>query len=173
MKKSRKRRIKSAFKGKYILIFLGVFLTYVGLNVYFNELYVTLGTLTNLNQYFVWPFLFFNFLLVPFLIALTMNLSILRFKEAGSGFDRKSSSRASGIGGIGAISGIIAGACPGCFVGLFPAFLGLFGISATLSSLPLFGLELQALSAGLLTFAIFLLTKDIVCEVPIANPKEK
>ncbi len=169
MKKSRKRRIKSALNGRYLVLFAILFLAYIGLNVYFNELYVSLDVWKSYNMLFLIPFVFFNFLLIPFLVALTVNLGILRFKEAESGFGDKS---ASGIGGLGAISGIIAGACPGCFVGLFPAFLGLFGVSATLSSLPLFGIEIQALSAVLLMLAIFLLTKDIVCEVPLVKEKK-
>ncbi len=164
MKKSRKRRIKNAFRGRYLVLFVLWFLAYVALNVYFNELYVSLEIWSSYNQLFLIPFVLFNFLIVPFLISLTVNLSILRFKEAGSGFGDRS---ASGVGGVGALIGIVAGACPGCFVGLFPAVLGIFGVSATLSALPLFGLELQVLSSALLLLAIYLLTKDIVCEVPL------
>lgn len=171
MKKSRKQRLRNAFKGRYLFLFVLIFFLYIGLNVYLNELYVSLDIWSSYNMLFLIPFALFNFLIVPFLIALTVNLSVLRFKEAGTGFDFKDSSKAS-VGGIGALSGLVAGACPGCFVGLFPAFAGFFGINAGLSSLPFLGLELQALSALLLLTAAFLLTKDITCEVNLEKDKK-
>lgn len=66
---------------------------------------------------------------------------------------------------VGVFGGVLGGACPGCFVGLFPAVLGLFGVTATLSILPLYGLEIQAASVGLLVFAVILLTRDTVCKI--------
>ncbi len=161
MNKERVERIKKAiFKKPYVFYFIGIFLAYITINLIVNQLYVTLDVFTSLVLWFRIPFLFFNFLAIPFLVALTINLSILRFNEAGFG-------KHTGAAGFGIFGGIIGGACPGCFVGLFPAFLGIFGVTASLSVLPLYGLELQLLSAALLTSAVFLLTKDIVCEVPI------
>ncbi len=166
MNKGRKERIKKVIlKKPYIFYFIGIFLAYVAVNLIINKLYVNLEVFTSFALWFRIPFLFFNFLLIPSLVALTINLSILRFKEAGFG-------KHTGAAGFGIFGGVLGGACPGCFVGLFPAVLGLFGITATLSILPLFGLELQILSAALLTTAIFLLTKDIVCEVPIKKTKK-
>jgi len=160
MKKSRKERIKRAFKGNYLFLFILIFLAYVGLNVFINQLHVSLDILTGFAIWFLIPFLFFNFLLIPFLVALTINLSILRFKESGFGLNKES-----GISGTGVFAGILGGACPGCLVGLFPAFSGLFGITSSLSILPFYGLEIQLASAILLIWAIFLLTKDIVCKI--------
>lgn len=160
MNSNRKERIKKAIlKRPYIFSFIGIFIIYIVINLIVNQLYVNLEVFTTFALWFRIPFLFFNFLLIPFLVALTINLSILRFKEAGFG-------KYTGAAGLGVFSGILGGACPGCFVGLFPAFVGLFGITATLSSLPLFGFEIQLLSAILLIVAITLLTRDIVCEIP-------
>ena len=69
------------------------------------------------------------------------------------------------IGFLGVTGGILGGACPGCFVGLFPAFLGLFGMTATLSILPFNGLEIQVASTALLLFSSYFLTKPLTCKV--------
>lgn len=161
MNKRRIQRIKKAIIGKpYIFSFIFIFFLYVILNVFINQLNVSLSVLTGFAAWFLILFLFFNFLLIPFLVALTLNLTFLRFKESGFG-------RHTGATGLGIFSGFLGGACPGWFVGLFPAFLGIFGVTSSLSVLPLFGLEIQLLSGALLILAIFLLTKDIVCNLPI------
>ena len=166
LKQRRLERIKNAFKKPYIFSFIFIFLAYIGLNVYVNELHVYTDVLTSYAKWFVVPFLFFNFLLIPGLTALTINLAVLRFKEAG-GFGKGAGG--AGMSSAGIFGGILGGACPGCFAGLFPAFLGLFGVTATLGNLPLFGLEIQIGAAILLTVAIFLLTQDVVCKIPVKN----
>ena len=60
----------------------------------------------------------------------------------------------------------MGGACSACFVGLFPAVLGLFGVTASLTDLPFKGVELQIGSIILLGISIVLLSKPSVC-----NPK--
>ncbi|GIU68183.1 MAG: hypothetical protein KatS3mg001_033 [Candidatus Pacearchaeota archaeon] len=159
MKKSRIERIKKAiFERPYVFSFIGIFIIYIAINLIINKLYVNFYVFNSFVLWFRIPFLLFNFLIVPSLVALTINLSILRFKEAGVG-------KHTGIIGLGAFGGILGGACPGCFVGLFPAFLGLFGLTATLSILPFYGLEIQAASTLLLLVAINLLTRDVICKV--------
>ncbi len=74
-------------------------------------------------------------------------------------------STAGGVAAAGIFTGILGGACPGCFVGLFPAVIGLFGVSASLGVLPLYGLELQIVSALFLAGAIALLTRDATCKI--------
>ena len=168
IKERRLERIKKAiFKKPFVFYFIFIFLAYVGLNLFINKLYISLSTLTNLALWFLIPFVFFTFLLVPFLVALTINLSIIRFKEASPGSKIKGKESGLAPTGVGVFAGVLGGACPGCFVGLFPAVLGFFGITASLSILPFYGLEIQFLSAAFLIFAIFLLTKDLVCEIPV------
>ena len=161
--KRRIERIKRGITKKpYVFYFVGIFLMYIAINLFANKLYVNLDILTSFATWFIIPFLLFNFLIIPLLVGLTVSLSVLRFKEVGSLFGKEG-----GAGTFGVFGGLMGGACPGCFVGLFPAVLGLFGITATLSVLPLFGLEIQFLSAVFLVTAIILLTKDTVCKVPI------
>jgi len=126
-----------------------------------NKTYVTLPTLfTAYRISFVIPFIALS-LITALLVGVNINLIILKFKEI---------KLLSGIGGtasLGLFGGILGGACPGCLVGLFPAFIGLFGVSATLSNLPLFGLEVQIASAGFLILSMFLLTKDVTCKIDL------
>ena len=162
--KRRIERIKRAITEKpYVFYLIGIFLVYIALNLVINKLYVNIDIFTSFALWFIIPFLLFNFLIIPALVALTINLSIIKFKEM-----RPVGSKGSGgFGFIGLFGGILGGACPGCFVGLFPAVLGLFGITASLSVLPLFGLEIQFLSAAFLITAIILLTRDTVCKIDI------
>ena len=162
MNKRRFQRIKRAILEKpYIFYFVSIFLIYIALNLFINKVYITLPILTSYATWFFIPFVVLNFLLVPFLVALTLNLSIIKFKEMRP----VSSKGGGGFGFVGVFGGILGGACPGCFVGLFPAVLGLFGITATLAILPLYGLEIQAASVGLLAVAVILLTRDTVCKI--------
>ena len=156
------QRIKRATLEKpYIFYFIGIFLVYVAFNLIVNQLYVSLEVFTSLVLWLRIPFILFGFLLIPGLVALTINLSIIKFKE----MRQISSKGGGGFTFLGMFGGVLGGACPGCFVGLFPAVLGLFGVTASLSVLPFYGLEIQAASVGFLTVAIILLTRDTVCKI--------
>jgi hypothetical protein len=160
MNKNRIERIKTALlKKPYVFSFILIFLVYIFLNLWVNKLYQNIIVFTSYALWFRIHFILFNFLIIPTLVALTLNLAILRFKESLV-------VKEFGIFSLGAFGGILGGACPGCFAGLFPALLGLFGVTATLASLPFFGLEIQAASTMLLIVSIFLLTKDVVCKIP-------
>jgi len=166
LKQRRVQRIKDAITKKpYVFFFIVIFLAYVALNVWVNQVYVTIPVLGSLVWWFLIPFLLFNFLIVPFLVALTVNLSITKFKELRLVNSVKNNKASSSSAFIGIFTGVFGGACPGCFAGLFPAVLGLFGIAATLNILPLYGLEIQLLSSALLITAIILLTRDTVCKI--------
>ena len=156
------KRIKRAITEKpYIFYFIGIFLVYVVFNLFINKIYVNLSIFTSFALWFRIPYLLFGFLLIPALVALTINLSIIKFREM-----RQVKGKGSrGFTFLGMFGGVFGGACPGCFVGLFPAVLGLFGITASLSILPLYGLEIQAGSVGLLMIAVILLTRDSVCKI--------
>ncbi len=160
------QRIKRGIIEKpYVFSFIGIFLIYIAVNLIVNQLYVNLNIFTSFALWFRIPFLLFNFLLIPALAALTINLSIIKFREMKL-VKGKGESKFTFAGMFG---GILGGACPSCFLGLFPAFLGLFGITASLSILPFYGLEIQAASVGLLVVAVILLTRDSVCKLPKTN----
>jgi len=165
--KERFDKVKKAVFGKpYRYYFIVVFLLFFAFNIWVNQTYLT-GPEVLFHSYrvsFLIPFLLFNFLIV-LLVPLVVNLSIMKFK------DLKEVSTATGgsVGILGIFSGLLGGACPGCFVGLFPAFLGLFGITASLSVLPFYGLEIQVLSIVLLMISVWLLTRETTCKVDYSN----
>ena len=142
----------------YIFYFIFIVIAFLIVNYYANQLYVTASTLFTYNLAIIIPYLIFT-VFIALLIGININLIILKFKEI------KAVNNQSGITALGVFGGLLGGACPGCFVGVFPAFLGLFGITATLSSLPLFGLEIEMASVALLVVSTVLLTRDNVCKI--------
>ena len=155
---TRLERIKQAtVQPPYLFSFIFIFLVFTGINVVANQLYVTTPVLFSYNLKIVIPYVFFA-ILVAGLIALNINLMILRYKE-------RTVNKEGGLTALGVFGGLMGGACPSCFVGVFPAVLGIFGFSISLSSLPLNGLEIQLVSALFLVIAVMFLTKDNVCKV--------
>lgn len=76
--------------------------------------------------------------------------------------------KSAGFGLTGILFGGLAAGCPGCYFGLFPVLLSLFGISATLAILPFNGLELQVLGVLAMALAIVTLAKEtaVTCDLP-------
>tara|TARA_Y100000034_G_C6761847_1_gene339368 strand:- start:121 stop:609 length:489 start_codon:yes stop_codon:yes gene_type:complete len=143
----------------YAYSFIIIVLAYLITNIVINQVYVTSSFLFNYNLKIIIPFIILN-LIIAILIGISVNLIWLKFKEY------KSVNKEHGLTFLGVFGGLMGGACPGCFVGLFPAFLGLFGITASLSTLPFLGLELQIGSVALLAGSIFLLTNEDICKIP-------
>ncbi|MBI2507623.1 hypothetical protein HYV89_01585 [Candidatus Woesearchaeota archaeon] len=157
--KNRFDKIKQAtIKKPYLYSFIIIVLVYLSLNIIVNQVYVTLPLLFTYNLKIIIPFLFLT-ILTALLIATNINLIYIKFKEL------KDVNKAGSLSFFGIFGGLLGGACPSCFVGLFPALLGLFGVTASLSSLPFFGLEILVGSAALLLISIYLLTKDNVCKI--------
>jgi hypothetical protein len=169
--KFKRDKIKKALLNKpYVFYFVFIFLFYIFLNVLVNQIHVTFYTLTHSRNFlFMIPYFLFNFLIVPGLVGLTVNLSIIRFKQLKELKNSKSSGD-SVLGAVGVFGGILGGACPACIGGFLPAILGLIGVGGfSLSALPLDGLEIQILSSALLIWAILLLSKEPVCKVKVKN----
>jgi hypothetical protein len=160
MEKERIRKIKKAiFSWPHNLIFILIVLAYLALTVYSNELYITFINILGYRKSFLIPFLISQ-LFIALLVPLTINLSILKIKEV-----QKINSIITGTSSsfLGTFFGVLGGACPGCFAGLLPTILGIFGISFSLIDLPLQGLEIQLVSIALLMFSTYLLTNPYNC----------
>ncbi|MBI2498785.1 hypothetical protein HYV88_00925 [Candidatus Woesearchaeota archaeon] len=142
----------------YVYYFILIFLVYLIINIIVNKVYITAPTLLTNNLKIIIPYLIFT-IFIAFLVALNINLTVKKFK------DLRKVKKESGLTFIGIFGGVLGGACPSCFVGLFPAFLGLFGITATLSSLPFFGIEILVGSVIFLVIGMVLLTRDNVCKI--------
>jgi len=145
-------------KRPYIFSFFTIVILYLVINIFVNKIYVTTLSLFNSYSFFIVFFVFFS-LLVSLLVAANVNLSYTKIKTL------RQLNKGSGLTALGAFGGVLGGACPGCFVGLFPAVLGLFGITASLGNLPLYGLEIQMVSVGLLIISLYLLTRDETCQI--------
>ena len=111
---------------------------------------------------FVIPFIIFNFL-VAFLVALNLNLVIIKFREF------RIVNKTGGVTAVGIFLGFLGGACPGCFAGILPAIVGIFGSTFVLNDLPLNGLEIQVASALILVLSTYLLTREKVCKVDFSK----
>lgn len=164
----RLRKIKEAIaKRPYVFYFAGIFLSYIFINLLINNTFATIPNFFKTYKFsFAISFLALN-LITAFFVGVVGNLSIIKFKEFRKlkRLNKKGSAAGGGVGVLGIIGGIIGGACPGCLVGFFPALLGLFGITASLSILPLHGLEVQIFSSAILMAAIFFLTKEHSCKI--------
>ena len=145
-------------KKPYVFSFFTIAILYLGINIFVNKTYITAQSLFNNYSSFIYFFIFFT-LLVAFLVAANINLAYTKIKTL------RQLNKGSGLTALGAFGGILGGACPGCFVGLFPAFLGLFGVTASLGNLPFYGLEIQAISGVLLVMSLYLLTRDETCQI--------
>jgi len=155
--------IKSVLKQKkYFRIFLITTLIYLGIYYLIINYFLTSFSLffTTYVKSYAYPAFILN-IIVAILMGVNISLLIYRMKEFAT--DKKSSM----MSGVGIFSAALANGCPGCFAGLFPVILSIFGVSATLSILPFNGLELQTLSAGLLGASIFFLAGKTqnVCEI--------
>ena len=155
--------IKTILKQRnYFLIFLVsailYFAAYFLIISYFLDGFLRLFT-TYVKSYAI-PAFTLN-IIVALLLGINISLLVYRLKSYAT--DKKSST----MSGVGIFAAALANGCPGCFAGLFPLVLSVFGISATLSILPFNGLELQALSVALLGTSIFFLASSNknVCKI--------
>jgi len=154
MKMGRIETIKHILKQrKYFLIFLITAIIYLGIYYFIITYFLESFSLffKNYVKSYAYPAFGLN-IIVALLMGINISLLVYKLKEFTA--NKKSSA----MSGVGIFAAALANGCPGCFAGLFPLVLSIFGISATLSILPFNGLELQALSAGLLGTSIFFLT---------------
>lgn len=161
--KERIDRIKSVLKQRnYFLIFLASTAIYLGIYYFIITYFLDSFSLffTTYVKSYAYPAFILNIIVA---LLLGINISLLVYKLKEFTVNKKSSFASS----FGVFAAALANGCPGCFAGLFPLVLSIFGISATLSILPFNGLELQALSAALLGTSIFFLSGKTqnVCQI--------
>ncbi|MBI3305049.1 hypothetical protein HYZ80_01835 [Candidatus Parcubacteria bacterium] len=103
---------------------------------------------------YFWPYVILTFGAIVFF---GVNVSLLVYRWRKFGFARRSFSGGGASGGLGSLVGIAASACPVCGSTLLSAI----GIAGGLAAFPLAGLELKALSFGLLALPLWLTQRDI------------
>ncbi len=155
-----KYKIKLAlFSKPYIFLQIIWIFLFILLNIYLNDLHIIGFSFFHYPLSFIIPYLLlliFNSIFV----SLNINLFLIKFQEV-----KLVSAKQSFFGVLGTFFALLTGACPGCVAGFFPAFVGLFGSTITLNSLPFNGLELQAISLLLLIIGTFYLSKDLTCKI--------
>lgn len=155
--------IKSILKQKkYFLIFLITGIIYLG--IYYSAITYFLESFSVFFRTYIKSYSYTAFslnIILALLLGINVSLLVYRLREFAA--DKKSSMTS----GIGIFAAALANGCPGCFVGLFPFILSIFGVSATLSILPFNGIELQVLSAVLLSASIYFLSGkgNYICEI--------
>ena len=144
------------FKKPYVYWMIGIFLTYMILNIFISGFYKTIQLVfiyaKTVNWFELTISLVFS-LTIGILVAINAVYSYILYKE------RKKCIEGSTLTGIGTLGGLVAGVCPLCVTGLFPLIFGLFGLSFSLASLPFKGLEVQVVAIALLLFSLYLLKK--------------
>lgn len=154
------KKLANTIKTKYIQFIL-FFAGYLLLISLINKIHIILPSiLTSFTKLYAVSFILINLLIIPTLVSLTLIISIEKIR------DLRSIKASKGSVPIIAIFGtLLGGACPGCFVGLFPAFVGLFGSTLTLNDLPFGGLEIQIVSGAVLIISLSYLTRETVCKI--------
>ena len=155
----RRERVKAALTTTpYTYVAIISFIAYLGINFLINDWHIFLPGVFAIHWYVAYPYTIFG-LIIAIMIALSISLGVMRVKEV------QKMSGASGLSLLGAVLGILTGACPGCLVGLLPAIAGIFGGTLILSDLPLFGIEIQLATIAILAFAIYKLSADNTCKI--------
>lgn len=100
---------------------------------------------------YFWPYVLLTFGTIV-LFGINAPLLVYRWRR----FGRPKLKKQAG-GGLGSLVGVVASACPICG----SVFLSAIGIAGGLSAFPFGGLELKALSFGLMALPLFLMRRDM------------
>lgn len=103
---------------------------------------------------YFWPYVILTFSTI---LLFGINVSLLVYRWRKFGFALRSFSGGGAASGGGSLFGIAASACPVCGSTLLSAI----GIAGGLAAFPFGGLELKALSFGLLALPLWLTRKDL------------
>ena len=153
-------KIKKAIIEKPYIYLFGLFIIlYLAFLFYVTRLDLILSIF---NTYPLWVKIVMptSIILSTLLVALVINLTIMRIKEG------RKLGVSSGGGFFASFLGIISGGCPHCATTILPAILSFFGLSLSFVTWPLGGFEFQFVVIGLLGLSVYNLSKPVVCEVP-------
>ncbi|NJL43792.1 MAG: hypothetical protein HC945_00485 [Nitrosarchaeum sp.] len=149
-----RRTTSTSFYPYTFLLFTAL---YLAINIWTNKIYISGTFLFHYHWSISYPYATLT-LLNALLVGLNANLLIDRTRQY------RNMGTAGTLSGLGAATGLLAGACPGCIVGVFPLILGIFGSTYALSDLPLAGIEILLLSAILLATGAHYLSQPLTCK---------
>ena len=163
--RSRLQVIKSVLSSKaYLALFFVLLTVYFAFNLWINQFYETLPVFLTFRLSFVLPYAFLT-ILIGVVVALNFTLVAYKLKQI-IGIKKET-----GMTMFGAFGGMLGGACPGCFVGLFPSLAGAFGVTATLSALPFKGYEIQVVTLLIVLIVLYVVANPLTCKVRIKRNK--
>lgn len=153
--------LKKVFQRPYLFWIFGIAFLYFTLASLFSKFYLTLWYLPLFFDTLNWKEFIISVsftLIIGFLAATNIVLAYLHYQENKKqknavcmNHDRK----ASIFAGIETSLGLLLGVCSACTPLLFPFLFSIFGVTITLSTLPLRGFELQIILIFLLIFNIW------------------
>lgn len=144
--------ITKIVKKPYIYWVVGIFIIYLGLNMYISEFYETAKYLGVYASQVHWGKLILGMIftiVIAGLVAVNSVYGYLRYKQ------RQQMKKSGVIACVGAVGGLATGVCSSCVVSVFPLILGLFGVTFSWAALPFQGLEIQALMIVLLGLSLW------------------
>lgn len=111
-------------------------------------------TNTYSSPLYFWPYVI---LTLGAIVLFGVNISLLVYRSRKFGFALRSVREGGAANGLGSIIGIAASACPVCG----STILSAIGIASGLAAFPFQGLELKALSFGLMALPVWLTQRDL------------
>ena len=119
---------------------------------------------TSQEPFYFWPYIFLTF---GTLVLFSLNISLFVYRWRKFGPPRIKGQEGTALGSF---IGVLASACPVCGASLLSAI----GIAGGLAAFPFQGLELKALSFGLMALPVWLVSRDLkkggcnngVCPIP-------
>jgi hypothetical protein len=139
--------MKQVFRRPYLYFAIGLFISYLALNVYISQFYTTIPYIGIYAAQVKWGKLILGMalsLLIAGLVAINSVYGYILYKRrklvAGEGV----------IACVGTIGGLATGVCSSCVTSVFHLILGLFGVTFSWAALPFEGIEVQVLMVLLL-----------------------
>jgi len=146
----------SIFKKPYIYWILLIFIIYLALNIIFSGFYNTIKLIIVYANTVDWLKLGISIILtlvIGTLVAVNAVTAFIKYKE------RKKCKEGVAAASVGTVGGLIVGVCPLCVTGLFPLIFSFLGIGFSFASLPLGGIEIQAVVVIILFVSLWMLNK--------------
>jgi len=145
------------FKKPYIYWILLIFVIYLALNIVFSGFYTTIKLIIVYANTVDWLKLGISIILtlvIGILVAVNAVTAYTKYKE------RKKCKEGVTAAGVGTIGGLIVGVCPLCVTGLFPLIFSALGVGFSFASLPLGGIEIQAIVVIILFVSLWMLGRN-------------
>ena len=173
--RSRVSTLKLIFSSwQWIITAIVILLGYFAFNFWINQFHETFLLLLSYRLSIIIPYMALS-IVAGVLVALNLTVVIWKLKQVSG------SRKEAGSTSFGVIGGLLAGGCPGCFVGLLPTLTGglaavvsvitlpLFGFEVNwqiaLSSLPFLGFEILIPTVVILLTSLYFIAKPDTCKV--------